>query len=53
MKKLKIKFLIELIIGFLDVDFKLYKQFEFENTFGELDFEEKNGVIIKIPRKNG
>ena len=41
MKKLKIKFLIELIIGFLDVDFKLYKQFEFENAFGELDFEEK------------
>ena len=48
-EKIQDKILIEFIVGLTDENLKLYKQIDFEKSFGTLEIEPKKGIIIKIP----
>ena len=44
-------FCIEIIVGFLEEDLKLYKQIDFTDSLGNIVLEPKEGYIIKIPEE--
>ena len=48
--EIKKNIFVEIKVGFLEQDLKLYKQINFKDAIGKITYDSYNGTIIKIPR---